>query len=52
MTIPAPRANGRALREVIGRWRGNAAFDETFADSVADARDAASADLDSDPWRD
>lgn len=51
MIIPAPRANGKALREVIGRWRGNVAFDETFADSVASARDAASADLDADPWR-
>jgi len=51
MIVPAPRANGGALREVIDRWRGNAAFDETFADNVAGVRDAVSADLDSDPWR-
>lgn len=51
MIVPAPRASGGALSEVIGRWRGNAAFDETFADNVAGARDAVSADLDRDPWR-
>jgi prevent-host-death family protein len=46
MIVPAPRANGRALREVI-----NAAFDEAFSTNVAGARDIASGDLDGDPWR-
>lgn len=49
---PAPRGNGRALREVVSRWRGNPAFDASFADSVEGARGAVSAELDSDPWRD
>lgn len=49
---PAPRANGRALREVLARWRGNAAFDEEFAANVSSARELASNDLDADPWRD
>lgn len=39
MVVPAPRANGGALREVVGRWRGNMAFDETFAGNVAGARE-------------
>jgi prevent-host-death family protein len=38
MIVPAPRANGGALREVVGRWCGNVAFDETFASNVAGAR--------------
>lgn len=49
---PAPRANGKALREVLRKWRGNDAFDDIFAENVAAARETASADLDSDPWRD
>ncbi|RCW45229.1 prevent-host-death family protein [Halopolyspora algeriensis] len=32
---PAPRGNGCALREVLGRWRGHAAFDEAFAATIA-----------------
>ena len=52
MITPVPRGNGRALREVLGRWRGNSAFDDSFADNVTGARDAVSATLDSDPWRD
>jgi len=51
MIVPAPRASGRALREVIGRWRGNAAFDQAFADNVAAIRESASTELDRDPWR-
>lgn len=52
LIAPAPRANGAALREVFRRWEGNVAFDDTFAGNVAAARDAASAALDTDPWRD
>lgn len=51
MIVPAPRASGKALREIVGRWRGNSAFDEAFAANVAAARDAASSDLDRDPWQ-
>ncbi|WP_147915739.1 type II toxin-antitoxin system Phd/YefM family antitoxin [Ruania zhangjianzhongii] len=49
---PAPAANGAALREVFTRWHGNPALDDTLATRVAAAREAASADLDSDPWHD
>ncbi len=52
LIAPAPRANGAALREVFHRWQGNAAFDDTFAANVAAAREAATAALDIDPWRD
>jgi prevent-host-death family protein len=51
MIIPAPRASSRALREIVGRWGGNSAFDQAFAERVAIAREAASTDLDRDPWR-
>ena len=47
MIVPAPQANGRTLRDVVSRWQGKIAF----ADGVADARDAVSAELDGDPWR-
>lgn len=49
---PAPRANGGALREVFSRWSSRAGVDDQFVADVAGARDAASADWDSDPWRD
>lgn len=52
LITPAPRANGKALREVFRRWQGNAALDDTFATNVAAAREAAVTDLDGDPWRD
>lgn len=52
LIVPAPRANGAALREVFERWSGNSAFDDRFADHVADVRDAISGELDADPWRD
>ncbi len=52
MIVPAPRANGAALRDVFGRWQGHPALDEAFDAQVAAARDAASAELDRDPWRD
>lgn len=48
---PAPRANGAALRAVFERWHGNHALDDTLASRVHAAREAASADLDTDPWR-
>lgn len=48
---PAPRANGAALRQVFRRWQGNPALDDAFARQVATAREAASAELDTDPWR-
>lgn len=51
MIVPAPRANGAALREVFDRWQGNPALDDTFAAQVAAAREAVSAELDTDPWR-
>jgi len=51
MIVPAPRASGKALREIIGRWRGDSAFDQAFADNVAAVQEAVSADLDRDPWR-
>ncbi|MEV8438327.1 type II toxin-antitoxin system prevent-host-death family antitoxin [Actinosynnema sp. NPDC051121] len=52
MITPAPRANGRALHDVFDRWRGRAGLDEDFEAGIAAAREAASGDLDSDPWRD
>lgn len=52
MIAPAPRANGRAVREVFRRWQGNATIDDTFAEDVASIRNVASAELDADPWRD
>jgi prevent-host-death family protein len=51
LIVPAPRANGSALREVFGRWNGNAALDDSFEENVAAVRETASAELDSDPWR-
>lgn len=51
LIMPAPRANGAALREVFRRWQGNAVFDDTFAANVAAVREVVSAELDSDPWR-
>jgi prevent-host-death family protein len=52
LIVPAPRSNGRALREVFRRWNGNDALDDKFADNVAAVRDTATAELDTDPWRD
>lgn len=51
LIAPAPRANGKALSDVIGRWRGRAELDEVFAENVAKARSAVTADLDTEPWR-
>lgn len=52
LIVPAPRANGASLREVFRRWQGNGAFDDTFTAHVAAAREAVSAELDANPWRD
>lgn len=50
MIVPAPRANGRAVTEVLARWRGRLGADDDFAANVAAAGDAPT-DLDGDPWR-
>lgn len=47
---PAPDANGFALKEVFSRWRHNPALDETFMSQVAQIRQAASTEADTDPW--
>jgi hypothetical protein len=51
MIVPAPRANGRAVAEVLERWRGRLGIDDDFAAAVAAAGDTP-AELDRDPWRD
>lgn len=48
---PAVAAGGAALRALFTRWSKSDAIDAALADRVADAREAASADLDEDPWR-
>jgi prevent-host-death family protein len=48
--VPAPRANGRALADVLDRWHGRLEVGSTFAADVA-AAGAAPSDLDGDPWR-
>lgn len=50
LITPAPRANGAALRQVFARWQHNPALDDAFAAQVSAAREAASAELDTDPW--
>lgn len=52
MIAPVPRSNGAALRAVFDRWRGNPALDDAFESNVHAAREAAAAELDTDPWRD
>lgn len=47
---PTPAATGVAFNAVVTRWRGAAAFDDEFAESVDTARAAASTGNDSDPW--
>lgn len=51
MIVPAPRANGAALREVFGRWHGHSALDDAFAEQARAAVDGVSSELDEDPWR-
>jgi len=51
LIVPAPRANGRAIADVLHRWRERLGVDDGFATTVAAVGDAP-ADLDGDPWRD
>jgi prevent-host-death family protein len=51
LITPAPRANGGTLVEVFRHWGGHAGVDDEFAATVAEAREVASAEMDSDPWR-
>lgn len=44
LIVPAPRANGPALREVFRRWQGNAAFGDSFTANVAACRTIATTD--------
>jgi hypothetical protein len=46
---PAPRANGRALPDVLRRWSGHEALDDAFAENVSAVRVTATAELDADP---
>lgn len=50
LIVPAPRANGRALSDVLHRWRERLGVDDEFDGTVASVGDAP-ADLDGDPWR-
>jgi hypothetical protein len=55
MIVPAPRANGRAVTEVLVRWQGRLGgidTDDAYAADVAAAAGEAPVDLDNDPWRD
>jgi antitoxin (DNA-binding transcriptional repressor) of toxin-antitoxin stability system len=47
---PTPLATGAALNAVLRRWRGAAALDDDFAESIDTARAAASTEDDRDPW--
>lgn len=49
---PIPAANGADLRAVFERWRSSSAIDDDLASRVEAVRDAASGELDRDPWRD
>jgi antitoxin (DNA-binding transcriptional repressor) of toxin-antitoxin stability system len=51
LLVPAPRANGRAVAQVIDRWRERLAVGDVFDDMVANA-DSGTAGVDGDPWRD
>lgn len=44
--------NGRRLLELAAEWHGHPAFDDAFEENVRQAREAASADADTDPWLD
>jgi prevent-host-death family protein len=48
--VPAPRANGAALTEVIRRWQDEELFDDEFESDLAWMRKLP-ADPDVDPWR-
>ncbi|OLT21777.1 prevent-host-death family protein [Pseudonocardia sp. CNS-139] len=49
MIVPAPRANGDAVADVLRRWQGRLAVDDDFAAAVHAAGDTP-VDRDSDPW--
>jgi prevent-host-death family protein len=49
LIVPAPRANGQAVSEILDRWRGRLDIDHAFAAHVADAGDA-TIEQDRDPW--
>ncbi|MGQ0716436.1 MAG: type II toxin-antitoxin system Phd/YefM family antitoxin [Pseudonocardiales bacterium] len=50
LIVPAPRANGTAVAQVLDRWRDRLGVDEEFAANVAAAGDLPVV-LDGDPWR-
>ena len=50
MIVPAPRANGAAVKEYIWRWQDHDVFDDGFEANVAAARQATT-DMDGDPWQ-
>ena len=51
LIVPAPRANGRAVGEVLARWRDRVGVDDAFADAVEAAGQAeGEAGGDNDPW--
>ncbi|MGH3695684.1 MAG: type II toxin-antitoxin system Phd/YefM family antitoxin [Pseudonocardiaceae bacterium] len=50
LIVPAPRANGGVVAEVLDRWRDQLGLDDEFAANVASAGDVPVA-LDGDPWR-
>jgi prevent-host-death family protein len=51
LIVPAPRANGAAVAEVLARWGGRHEAGDAFAADVAAAGEA-SVERDTDPWRD
>lgn len=52
LIAPAHRANAPGLLDVLTQWQDNPALDATFAEHVSEAREAASAEADTDPWLD
>ncbi len=50
LIVPAPRANGAAVAEVLARWGGRVEVGDEFAANVAAAGEA-SVEQDTDPWR-
>jgi antitoxin (DNA-binding transcriptional repressor) of toxin-antitoxin stability system len=51
MLVPAPRANGGTVLDVLATWRGRLAVDDALASAV-EAADQSQPGLDEDPWRD
>ncbi len=50
MIVPAPRANGAAVADVLSRWKERLGVDDEFANNVAAAGASATTE-DRDPWR-